>query len=190
MSAPRDAAGFVLVGGRSSRMGADKASLPLNGVPMASHIARQMATVVDEVTLVGEPSLHGHLGWPVLADEQPGSGPTAAIVSALRATNSTFNLVAACDVPSVPTAMFAALLDRIRDSGSQCVVPVTPDGREQVLCAAYRKDALAGLDCGESRLRTAVRKLRVEFWPVESGEWAVNLNTPKDWDEFRQREAS
>jgi molybdopterin-guanine dinucleotide biosynthesis protein A len=126
----------------------------------------------------------------VLADEHPGNGPTAAIVTALRATGSTFNIVTACDVPLVRTDVFAAMLDRIQRVDVQCVVPVTPDGREQVLCAVYRRDALSGLDCGEPRLRTAIRRLSVDFWPAESDEWALNLNTPKEWADFRDREAS
>jgi molybdopterin-guanine dinucleotide biosynthesis protein A len=169
-------------------MGTDKASLPYRGIPMACHIAQQIAPVVDEVSLVGDPAIHGGLGLRIVMDEHPGSGPTSAIVTALRATNSTFNLVTACDLPAVPTAMFALLLKRIRESDAQCVVPVTPDGREQVLCAVYRRDALAGLDCGEARLRTAVRHLRVDFWPVESDCWTINLNTPSEWADFRDRE--
>ena len=49
----RDTTGFVLVGGRSSRMGTDKALLPYNGVPLASHIAALLAPAVDQVYLVG-----------------------------------------------------------------------------------------------------------------------------------------
>jgi molybdopterin-guanine dinucleotide biosynthesis protein A len=171
-------------------MGVDKASLPYRGVPMACHIARQMAPVTDGVWLVGDAAKHGHLGFPMIHDETPGSGPTGAIVTALRATHATFNVIAACDLPAVQTDLFGAMLVRIRETDSQCVVPVTPDGREQVLCAVYRRDALAGLDCGEPRLRTAIRRLRVDYWPVPSGDWALNLNTPQDWTEYSQREAS
>jgi molybdopterin-guanine dinucleotide biosynthesis protein A len=170
-------------------MGVDKASLPYRGMPMACYIARQIAPVVDRISLVGDAATHGHLGLPILADERPGSGPTNAIVTALRATQATFNIVSACDVPAVSTEVFAAMLSRIREADAQCVIPVTPDGREQVLCAIYRRDALAGLDCGEPRLRSAVRRLRVNYWPVESADWAVNLNTPQEWADFAGREA-
>jgi molybdopterin-guanine dinucleotide biosynthesis protein A len=159
-------------------------------MPMACHIARQIAPVVDRVSLVGDPGRHGHLGLPIVPDEEPGSGPTSAIVSALRTTEATFNIVTACDVPELGTEFFAALLTRIRQADVQCVVPLTPDGREQVLCAVYRRDALADLDRGEARLRTAVRRLRLEYWPVDSSALAVNLNTPQEWAEFRDREVS
>jgi molybdopterin-guanine dinucleotide biosynthesis protein A len=72
----------------------------------------------------------------------------------------------------------------------QCVVPITPDGREQVLCAAYLRSAVAELDSGEARLRTAVARLRVDYWRVDSADWALNLNTPQDWAAFQGQEAS
>jgi molybdenum cofactor guanylyltransferase len=190
MSAHRDVAGFVLVGGRSSRMGADKATLNFRGTALACRIARQMEPVVDTVSLVGDPLRYGHLGLPVIGDERPGEGPVGAIISALHASRATYNIVAACDLPAVQTPFFAALLDRIRATEAQCVIPITPDGREQVLCAAYHRDAAADLDRGEARLRTAVSRLRVDYWRVDSSDWALNLNTPQDWAMFREQEAS
>jgi molybdopterin-guanine dinucleotide biosynthesis protein A len=171
-------------------MGSDKATLVFEGIPLACRIARLMEPVVDAVSLVGDPVFYGHLGLPVVADDRPGAGPVSAVATALRATSATYNIVTACDLPAVQTSMFAALLDRIRETDAQCVVPVTPDGREQVLCAVYRRDAAAELDCGGPKLRTAVRRLRVDYWRVDSGEWAVNLNTPQDLTGFRAREGS
>jgi molybdopterin-guanine dinucleotide biosynthesis protein A len=89
----------------------------------------------------------------------------------------------------VRTEIFAEMLARLENTDFQCLVPVTPDGREQVLCAVYRKDALGLLDCGEARLRTAIRRLRVGYWHVDSGSWALNVNTPTEWDKFRNGEA-
>jgi molybdenum cofactor guanylyltransferase len=190
----RDTTGFVLVGGRSSRMGTDKALLPYNGVPLASHIAAQLAPAVDQVYLVGrDPKRYGHLGYEVIADERPGHGPVAGIVSALRSTKSTWNIVTACDLPGVRTDFLETMLRRIRTASVQCVVPVTPDGKEQVLCAVYRKDAVAvlsaALDRGETALRTIVRNLHTEFWMVESAGWSANMNTPEDWASYSRQEA-
>ena len=171
-------------------MGVDKATLLYRGIPMACYIAREMAPAVDEVSLVGDPAIHGTLGLPIVPDEHPGGGPTGAVVTALRSTGATFNIVTACDVPAVDTDIFASLLRRIREKNVQCVVPVTPDGREQVLCAVYRRDALADLDCGEARLRSAIRRLQVDYWSVDADAFGVNLNTPQDWADFCDREAS
>lgn len=190
----KDTTGFVLVGGRSSRMGTDKALLPYRGNPLASHIAAQLAPAVDDVYFVGgDLSRYGHLGYKFIADERPGQGPIAGIVSALRSTQSTWNIVTACDLPGVTTDFFQALLRRTRTADVQCIVPVTPDGKEQVLCAVYRKDAFSALsvalDRGEIAVRTAVRSLDTEFWPVEPGGWSANVNTPEDWASYAGQEA-
>jgi molybdenum cofactor guanylyltransferase len=194
MLAIRQAAGFVLAGGRSSRMGVDKATLPYRGLPLAGYIAAQMVPAVDEVSLVGDPARYAGLGWPVIPDAYPGSGPVGGIVTALRTTRSTWNIVSACDLPRVHPDLFEALLNRIREKDVQCVVPLTSDGREQVLCAVYRRDALgalsAALAAGELRLRESVRRLQIDFWRVDaSDDWAVNLNTPEDWALFARQEA-
>jgi molybdopterin-guanine dinucleotide biosynthesis protein A len=193
MTAPWDAAGFVLVGGRSSRMGVDKALLPYRGVALAVHVASRLKTVTDSITLVGDPARYGNLGYSAIADEYPGMGPLGAIVTALRASCSTWNLMAACDLPGLNGAIFEALLHRIRISGKQCIVPVTPDGKEQVLCSVYRADCLDKLaaihESGERKLRNAVRLLGAEFWRVDNGDWSLNVNTPQDWAAFARQEA-
>lgn len=175
-------------------MGADKALLDFRGIPLASRIASCLAPVVDQVSLVGgDPGRYGALGYPFIPDERPGSGPVAGIVSALRSTASTWNIVSACDLPDVSPSLFAKILNAARNAGAQCLVPVTPDGSEQVLCAVYRRDALAdlsnALDSGEVKLRTAVRRLEVAFWPVESENWPMNVNTPEDWARYARQEA-
>ena len=181
----RDAEGFVLVGGRSSRMGADKATLPYRDLPLAKWIARQIEPAVDRVSLVGDVRTHQDLGLPIVADAYPGSGPVGAIVSALRSSSATWNVVAACDLPAVTPSLFHAMLGQIRNSDAQCLVPVTSDGRRQVLCAVYRRDAagplLNAFEHGELRLRFAIDRLKVQFWHADSDDWAINVNTPQEW---------
>lgn len=188
----RDAEGFVLVGGRSSRMGADKAKLPYRDLPLAAWVAQQIGPAVDRVSLVGDPQTHGSLGIPVIADAYPGSGPVGAIVTALRSSSSTWNVITACDLPAVTPSIFDAMLRQIRQTDAQCLVPVTPDGRRQVLCAVYRQDAagplLRAFEGGELRLRLAIDRLKTEFWRADSDDWAVNLNTPEEWAAYAPAE--
>ena len=152
-----DVAGFVLVGGRSSRMGTDKALMKYHGLPLAGYIANELSRVAESVSLVGDRARYSGIGYPVLGGDYPGGGPVGGIVTALRASGSIWNIVTACDLPGVSAEFFGRLLDRTRRLDVQCVIPVTPDGRAQVLCA-----------------------VRTDYWPLEAGEWSVNLNTPED----------
>src|SRR6058998_1400393 len=94
-------AGFVLVGGRSSRMGRDKACLPLQGRTLLEHVAAAVAAAAGSVTLVGSPERYQNLGFRVIADSLPGCGPLGGIHTALGASPADWNLIVACDMPGI-----------------------------------------------------------------------------------------
>ena len=79
--------GFVLVGGKSSRMGRDKALLPWNGRTFAEHAAGIVAEACGSAALVGDPSLYGSFGYRVFADRFPGCGPIGGVLTALTVAN-------------------------------------------------------------------------------------------------------
>lgn len=127
-------AGILLTGGRSRRMGFDKASISINGVPSAKRTAQVLCTVVSPVIEVGP----GRSGLAAVCEEPPGSGPLVAIgvgAEALRrAGHDGPALVLACDLPRVTNAALGcswtgpATVPRYRlwtDTPSRCA----PDGR-------------------------------------------------------------
>src|ERR1700733_7787412 len=87
-NAKSDRAAWILVGGRSSRMGTDKARADSGGRALALRVADQAAAVCGTVSLVGDPAKYGDLGLPVIADRFPGQGPLAGIEAALGTTAS------------------------------------------------------------------------------------------------------
>jgi len=82
-AANSDCAGWILVGGRSSRMGRDKAWAESDGRALALRVADKVARVCGTVSLVGNPALYGDLGLPVISDRLPGEGPLAGIDTVL-----------------------------------------------------------------------------------------------------------
>src|SRR3981081_963293 len=76
-------AGFVLVGGNSSRMGKDKARLPFGGGTLAEYVAKAVREAAGSVTLVGAPERYLSLGFPMLTDIRKGAGPLSGIHTAL-----------------------------------------------------------------------------------------------------------
>src|SRR6185437_4100723 len=94
-------AGFILTGGRSSRMGSDKALFPWHGTTVVEHLSGMVASVAGSSTLVGHPERYSHLGLPCLADLRPECGPLSGIETALAGTSAEWNLILACDVPEV-----------------------------------------------------------------------------------------
>ena len=181
-------AAFVLAGGRSSRMGRDKALLPLGGRPLVEHIAAQASTVTGNITLVGHPDRYANLGYPVIQDIFRGCGPLAGIHAALRHTRSPWNLVLACDMPQITAEFLRQLVAHAEASPAACVIPVTPDKVPQPLCAAYRSqcaDAIGrALETGVRKVIDALATLPVDFWSVASAHHFRNLNTPQEWDAY------
>src|SRR5258706_11480273 len=124
-------AGFVLVGGNSSRMGRDKAALPLGGRTMAEHVAAAVAEAAGSATLIGPPERYGSLGYPVIPDSRPGLGPLGGIHTALAASHALWNLIAACDLPAISGAFLKELIAAAEASGADCLIPAGPSGRPE-----------------------------------------------------------
>jgi molybdopterin-guanine dinucleotide biosynthesis protein A len=96
--------GFVLAGGKSSRMGRDKATLELAGKPLIEHAVAKLKRVCEQVSVLGENPALGPYG-PLVADVHAGCGPIGGIEAALLATNSEWNLIFPVDMPFVPTGV-------------------------------------------------------------------------------------
>jgi molybdopterin-guanine dinucleotide biosynthesis protein A len=150
--------GLVLGGGRSERMGADKAALEYHGIPqtrrclelLAPHCAQ--AFVSCRAEQAGESAF---AGLPQIHDTFLGLGPLGGILSALRAHPEAAFLVIACDLPFLDAATLRALQEG-RDSLRVATAFAGPqNGLPEPLCAIYEPRAYAkalqllgqGVDC-------------------------------------------
>ncbi len=176
-------AGFVLVGGRSSRMGRNKARLRVGSRLLVELVACEVAQVADGVTLIGRPEDFGDLPFARLADLRPGLGPLAGLETAFGSSDAEFNIVTSCDIPGIQVADLKRLLTICRETQSLCALARDASGRKHPLCAVYRGECLplvsAALNAGRLRLLDLVEELRAVEVPIDSV--LRNLNTPEDW---------
>jgi molybdopterin-guanine dinucleotide biosynthesis protein A len=190
-------AGWVLTGGRSSRMGTDKALLEVDGRPLALRVADEITKVCGSVTLVGDPARYASLGLPVVPDRFADQGPLAGIEAALSASEADWNLVVACDMPSLNAASIEALFAEAEASPAidaiDVVVPEHSDGKREPLCAVYHRRCAPAvreaLDAG-TRAVTAMQaslaaQSRLRYVRVDWPEEFANLNTPEDVTRYR-----
>ena len=190
-------AGFILAGGASSRMGRDKALLEVGGLPMLVRTARLLEPLVVSVTVIGPPERYAPLALRVVPDDQPRLGPLGGLATALRISESEWNLVVGCDLPYLLGAWLDWLLARAVESRADAVVPESARGLEP-LCAVYRARCAAtisaALSRGERKLTDAISALRIE--KVLQAEWErfspagrlfTNMNTPEDYAQARAR---
>ncbi len=182
--------GAVLAGGRSSRLGRDKALLTVGGEALLARAVRTMATVCGEVLVVGPPEREAVTpGVRVLADERPGVGPLGGIATALRAMRGARLLAVATDMPLLNANLLRYLLDL---SGDVAVVLPRVDGRTQQLHAVYAHscltiidDQLARDDFKIDRFFASVRVRVVEEEEMRRFDPDLrsfrNINTEDDW---------
>lgn len=178
--------GAVLAGGRSSRMGTDKALLELRGRPMVMTAVEALRDAgAAEVFVIGGdgPALRA-LGLEVHPDDHPGQGPLGAILTAMRVAAHDPVMVLACDMPDVDGATVAAVVAAlVADAVADVAAPVRA-GRRQILTAAYRARAAsqlgAGFAVGERAPRRALGGLVVvEVTGLDAGRLA-DVDRPGD----------
>jgi molybdopterin-guanine dinucleotide biosynthesis protein A len=177
-------AGWVLTGGDSSRMGRDKALLPWNGSTFVETIAQAVRSACGNVTLVGRPERYQSLGLPVIADVAAGFGPLGGLLTVLQNTSADWNLLVACDMPSITSEFLRRLLEKAEAEGADCLIPCTPRGLEP-LCAVYHRRVLPVADWGIRhkmlRMQEFTGFLERSVWQLPAGIELQNLNRPEDF---------
>ena len=194
----QDVEGFILVGGASSRMGADKARLELGGRSFVELIHEALSQVAARITLVG--AAEKCAAWPNLPavpDVHAAWGALGGLHAALAACRAEWAAVVACDLPFVTGELFVRLAALRQDFDA--VVPVQADGRWQPLCALYRARATRTraaelIAAGERRPRALVettRTRRVAFEELKpllgANLFFTNVNTPEDYAHAREK---
>jgi molybdenum cofactor guanylyltransferase len=134
-----DVTAFILAGGKSARMGADKAFVTLNGRTLLVRALELARSVASEVRIVGDPAKFAAFA-PVVEDVFRDCGPLGGIHAALRTSQSELNLILAVDVPFVSATLLQYLILRARDSASATVTVAQAGGGWQPLCAIYRRE--------------------------------------------------
>jgi molybdenum cofactor guanylyltransferase len=182
------AAGFVLVGGHSSRMGCNKALLPLRSGLLIEEIAAKVCAAAGTVALVGEPERYRHLGLDCLPDLRPGMGPLGGIEAALESGRGEWNLILACDMPGLENDWLWRLLLKARETDAQCVAGREPSGAVHPLFAVYRSGCLRlvreALNAGRLRLMDLLRERDAITFEISTAVW--NINTPQQWAAWEQ----
>jgi molybdopterin-guanine dinucleotide biosynthesis protein A len=136
-------AGILLAGGRSQRMGRDKASLPWHGSTLARRTAGLLARIAEPPVIVvcaPDQELPPLPAWVQVArDPEPGLGPLAGLAVGLAAAGPRAEVAAVCavDAPLAHPAVLSALLSAI--GSAPAVVPLS-DARPQPLFAVYRTE--------------------------------------------------
>jgi molybdenum cofactor guanylyltransferase len=135
---------IILSGGKSSRMGTNKALLKIAEKPNLERIKEELGREFEKLILVtNDLEAYRFLGIPMITDEFPGHGPLAGIHAGLKSSETEINLVVACDMPFVSAGLGSILVENIKEYDA--VVPVIA-GKQHPLFAVYHKRILPKLE--------------------------------------------
>ena len=148
MTCRESVTGVVLAGGRSRRLGRDKAVELVGGEPLISRVIARLSGVADEiVVVVNGVERAAQLPLPqdaiVVVDAYPDKGSLGGIFTGLRAAGREWAIVVACDMPFVNVALLKHMLDQTDECDA--VVPIL-DGRPEPIHAAYSKVCLPAIE--------------------------------------------
>lgn len=180
-------AGAVLTGGRSTRMGRDKALLPVDGRALAARVAGALERAGAEpvVAVGGDLAGLGAIGLTALADPRQGDGPLAGIATALREVpGPDVVVILACDLVDADPDAVVAVVEALAAAPDALVAVPDVDGRLQPLHAAWRRAALPEvarrLAAGDLAVRAAFDALpTVRVEGLAPGAFR-NANSPAD----------
>ena len=150
---------FVLTGGKSERMGADKALLQLpTGETLLERALAVGASVAGETRIVGSREKYAAYAWAgeIIEDLYPGQGPLGGIHAALKTSATEWNVVLAVDMPLVSSELLKWLILRAKESGAVVTVPRAKSGWYETLCGVYRREFAT---IAEAALREARNKI-------------------------------
>lgn len=179
----------IMAGGKSSRMGTDKAFVDFQGRPMIEWVMERVAGLGAETILsTNNPPAYAHLGLPMFRDVLPDHGPLGGIYTAVSRAQHPYVLVVACDMPWLNPELLTYQLD-LRHT-ADIVVPRW-DKYPEPLHAVYSKACLpaieANLQAQRLKITSFFGQVRVRFVDREeiekvdvNGRSFANVNTPDE----------
>jgi molybdopterin-guanine dinucleotide biosynthesis protein A len=182
--------GIVLAGGKSTRMGCNKALLIYRGRPLVQHAIDMLMLVCENVVISANKDDYKFTGCQTWPDEIPEQAPMVGIYSCLKRSPNDRNIFLTCDIPLVDPRLFELLLS----AGDEfdMVIPIHDAHYMEPLCGIYHKRVIGDLERSisnrEFSLQDFIRKSKhklieitpdVEFYRKDM---FLNINTAEDFD--------
>ncbi len=185
--------GYILAGGKSSRMGADKGLLLFEGKPMIQYVIELMQPLFDNLVIVSNNPDYEKLGLEVIPDLIKDIGPAGGIYTALHHSNATLNFIVSCDMPFVTKEAIAFVVNNINESQ---IILLENKGKIEPLFGVYSTDCekkwLQLIEQNKIKLQDMVLHFKLKTIAVENNEifaasFFKNINTKEDLNKALNR---
>lgn len=161
MNSLKDMNAVILAGGKATRMGGtDKASVDLGGLQIIQHISRTLKEVFDKLIIVTNTNQTYDIGpAKYTSDEIPFLGPLGGILAGLKASDSKYSFITACDMPFLNKEIILTMASYL--DSHEIVVPAYK-GKIEPLFGFYSSNCI---DIIEQSLDQGIRKV-VDIYPL------------------------
>lgn len=182
----------IQAGGASTRMGRNKATMPVGGQPLIQYAIDRLSPISTEMLIIArDPSAFNDLKLPVKPDILADRGALGGLLSALTYSRHEMVISAACDMPFLSAKLFSHMAAILTTSGADVVIPYSEKGPEPMHALYRRVTCLPAVETalkqGQTRLVEWHAKVQVTKIPVEEVRKIVpdlscffNLNLPED----------
>jgi molybdopterin-guanine dinucleotide biosynthesis protein A len=179
--------GFVLAGGKSRRMGTDKALLVVQNEPLLGRMKKLIEPFCNQVFISGSNPEYAGFDAPLIPDIFPECGPISGLYSCLKFSTSEWNLIVSVDSPFVTEELFCLLGSHATDC--DCVIPKHEWGVEPLI-GIYNKKSLPVIEemihAGDFKLMNLLARLNTSYLDCNSliqkhPRMFLNLNRLEDF---------
>lgn len=186
--------GVILAGGKSSRMGKNKALLPILGKPVIQHVAKTLSRCTEEVFVIANnPSDYSFLKLPIYPDRYVHIGPLGGMESALYHIKADCYVFAACDMPFLNTDVYNILLSKLESYDA--VIPIY-NQYEHPMCGIYRNSIFHQVQTqirkNDLKLKRLLDQIQVNYIDTYEGipndvikKHFFNMNYPSEYEEAK-----
>ena len=185
--------GYILAGGKSSRMEADKGLLLFEGKAMIQNVIEQMQPIFDKLVIVSNNPEYEKFGLEVIPDLIKDIGPAGGIYTALHHSDSPLNFMVSCDMPFVTQEAIAFI---VKNADENQIVLLENQGKLEPLFGLYAKDCeavwLQLIQQKKVKLQEMVSYFKLKIIPIKNNEiftssFFKNINTKEDFNNALNR---
>lgn len=186
----------ILAGGKSSRMGEDKALLPFQGKPFITYICEQTIPVSQKVYIVTPWAEKYRDLVPddcqFIPETNPFQGPLSAFAQTFEYINSDWILLLACDLPYIKRDIFEFWIQQLSLIDRDAIAFLAPNEKGwECLAGFYRSTCIDSLrkylQTGQKSFQDWLKQEKVIPLPVENSDIFFNCNTLEEYGKIKQQ---
>ncbi len=173
--------GIVIAGGKSSRMGQDKATIKYKGIRLIDYAINILQKYTQNI-LISSNNHISNIKHTVIPDKYKNIGPISGLYSCLKASKTELNIIIPCDVPDLNHRLYKILIENSKNVDA--VIPRLPNGKLEPLIGCYKKAILPIIkNCinqNDYKLVNLLLKIKVKYIEIDDIEQFKNINTTND----------